>query len=142
MRQRMVWLSSLGMGAATALLFDPTSGNRWRRRIGDAAVHLTHRATNAVSTVGRDLRNRTRGVVASAHFATRTRGNPTFLNLDKPYPSQIFTVLIWGIDRAKFGAPEALYQAKHICATGTIESYRGVPEIIAREPGQIQPDGK
>ena len=96
--------------------------------------------TEASSHIGE--RGTVCGFVASAHFATRTRGNPTFLNLDKPYPSQIFTVLIWGIDRAKFGAPEVLYQAKHICATGTIESYRGVPEIIAREPGQIQPDGK
>jgi hypothetical protein len=36
------------------------------------------------------------GAVASAHFATRSKGQPTFVNLDKPYPNQIFTVLIWG----------------------------------------------
>jgi len=36
------------------------------------------------------------GTVASAHFAARSKGQPTFINLDKPYPNQIFTVLIWG----------------------------------------------
>jgi hypothetical protein len=31
------------------------------------------------------------GTVASANYAARTRGEPTFLNLDKPYPNHIFT---------------------------------------------------
>lgn len=77
------------------------------------------------------------GFVASTHYAASTRGRPTFLNIDKPYPNQIFTVLIWGSDRPKFGAPEQKYQNKNICATGKITSFRGVPEIIAYEPGQI-----
>ncbi len=46
------------------------------------------------------------GQVASAKSASSTRGRPTFLNLDKPYPEQIFTVVIWGDDRPKFGRPE------------------------------------
>ncbi len=77
------------------------------------------------------------GEVASAHFAARSRGNPTFLNLDKPYPDQIFTVLIWGNDRHKFGNPEQIYRDKNICTTGRITEYRGVPEIVATEPSQI-----
>jgi hypothetical protein len=70
MRQRTMWLSSLGMGAATAFLVDPASGNR-PRRIGDAVVHLTHRARDTALSVGRDLRNRTRGVMASARRRMR-----------------------------------------------------------------------
>ena len=77
------------------------------------------------------------GQVASAHFAATTRGRPTFLNLDQPYPNQVFTVLIWGSDRNTFGVPEVTYRDKRICAKGTISSYKGVPEIVAREPGQI-----
>lgn len=53
------------------------------------------------------------GLVASAHFAAGSRGGPTFLNLDKPYPAQIFTVLIWREDRAKFGSPEVSYASRH-----------------------------
>ena len=78
------------------------------------------------------------GDVASAHYAARTRGNPTFLNLDKPYPSQVFTVLIWGSDRSRFGVPEESFANKHICVTGKISSYRGVPEIVAQEPSRIR----
>ena len=78
------------------------------------------------------------GVVASTHFATKSRGSPTFLNLDEPYPKQVFTILIWGSDRPKFGDPEAKYVHKQVCVTGLIKSYKGTPEIIASEPSQIQ----
>ena len=77
------------------------------------------------------------GIVASAHYAASSKGQPTFVNLDKPYPNQIFTVLIWGSDRGKFGAPEKNFVRKNICVTGIIEQFRGAPEIIARSPSQI-----
>jgi micrococcal nuclease len=78
------------------------------------------------------------GEVAGVHYAARSRGNPTFINLDKPYPNQIFTVLIWGSDRPKFGDPEETYRSKHICVIGKISDYKGVPEIVAYEPSQIK----
>lgn len=78
------------------------------------------------------------GDVVSTHFAARSRGNPTVINLDQPYPNQVFTVLIWGSDRAKFGDPEETYRDKHICVTGKIRGYKGVPEIVAYEPSQIK----
>ncbi len=59
-------------------------------------------------------------------------------NLDQPYPDQIFTALIWGSDRPKFGAPEDTYRGKSVCVTGKIKKYRGMPEIIASEPDQIR----
>ena len=77
------------------------------------------------------------GKVASTHFAGRSKGQPTFLNLDEPYPRQIFTILIWGSDRAKFGEPESKYKEQIVCVTGRIESYRSSPQIVATEPGQI-----
>ena len=77
------------------------------------------------------------GEVASAHYAARSRGNPTFINLDKPYPNQIFTVVIWGSDRPKFGDPEAIYGGKHVCITGRITMYGGTPETVVHDPSQI-----
>ena len=38
------------------------------------------------------------GIVVSATFSGRSKGQPTFLNLDQPYPRQIFTAVIWGKD--------------------------------------------
>jgi hypothetical protein len=77
------------------------------------------------------------GTVASTNYAVRTKGQPTFLNLDKPYPNQVFTIMIWGSDRHKFGAPEVQYLGKRLCATGQIRSYKGKPEIIANDPKQL-----
>jgi len=78
------------------------------------------------------------GQVASANYAVRTRGQPTFLNLDEPYPNQVFTVVIWGSDRAKFpDPPEKIYRGKTICITGTIASYHGKPEMVVKDPKQI-----
>jgi len=81
------------------------------------------------------------GVVASAKFAESSSRQPTFLNLDKAFPTHIFTVVIWGQDRRKFGAPESAYANKRLCVTGTIQLYRGRPQIIATEASQIVADG-
>jgi micrococcal nuclease len=96
----------------------------------------TYTADQAKSHIGE--RGTVCGVVASAHFAASSKGRPTFLNLDKPYPNQIFTVLIWGSDRQKFGTPERDYNKKNVCVTGTIEQFRGAAEIIARNPSEIK----
>jgi DNA/RNA endonuclease YhcR with UshA esterase domain len=77
------------------------------------------------------------GKVVSTHYASGSKGQPTFLNLDEPYPKEVFTILIWGSDRAKFGTPETKYKDASVCVTGKITSYRGKPEIIATEPRQI-----
>jgi DNA/RNA endonuclease YhcR with UshA esterase domain len=78
------------------------------------------------------------GTVASANYAIRSKGRPTFLNLDQPYPNQIFTVVIWGSDRNRFkNPPETFFRGKTICVTGIIKDYRGKPEIVVRSPDQI-----
>lgn len=78
------------------------------------------------------------GDVASTRYASSTKGQPTFLNLDKPYPNQIFTVVIWGENRSKFGKPEDDFKDKKICVTGKIAEFRGVPEIVVDDPKQIR----
>lgn len=78
------------------------------------------------------------GRVASAMYAAKSRGQPTFLNLDRPYPNHIFTGVIWGRNRARFGTPpETLYRDERICVSGVIGAYRGVPQIVVLEPSQI-----
>jgi len=78
------------------------------------------------------------GKVVSSRYAESTRGRPTFLNFDQPYPNQVFTLLIWGSDRSKFGDPETSYRGKRVCVTGKISDYKGVPEIVANAPSQVK----
>ena len=60
------------------------------------------------------------------------------MNLDEPYPRQIFTAVVWGKDRGGFSSsPEMAYRRKRICVTGLVKSYGGKPEIIVRSPTQI-----
>jgi len=110
-----------------AFVFIPTQCHAQTKRITpkDAKDHVGEQATVC-------------GKVASTHFAKSTKGEPTFLNLDEPYPRQNFTILIWGRDRYKFGAPETRYRDAQVCVTGTITTYRGNPEVVASDSGRVQ----
>lgn len=77
------------------------------------------------------------GVVASGRFSQRSQAQPTFLNLDKPYPDQLFTIVIFGRDREKFGTPESALLHQRVCATGLIKLYQGRPEMILEDPVQL-----
>jgi DNA/RNA endonuclease YhcR with UshA esterase domain len=110
--------------AIPIIILWPTIGFGGTYSTDQAATHIGETATVC-------------GTVADTHYAEGSKGAPTFLNLDQPYPHQIFTVVIWGEDRPAFGSPEATLMGKHICTTGRIELYRGHPEIILRSPSQL-----
>lgn len=61
------------------------------------------------------------GIVKSARSAANSNRRPTFLNLDKPYPQQVFTIVIFEENRSKFAVPpEEQFKDKSICVTGKI----------------------
>jgi len=63
----------------------------------------------------------------------------TLINLGGEYPDQKMTIVIKGSNRDKFKtAPEVAFKNKNICVTGKQIMYRGKPEIIVTEPGQIK----
>ena len=70
------------------------------------------------------------GTIASEHTATSSKGTPTFINLDRPYPNQVFTLLVWGDDRDHVGK---IPETGKICGVGVITEYRGSPEIVLRD---------
>jgi hypothetical protein len=77
------------------------------------------------------------GVIADTNYARRSRGSPTYLNFDKPYPESEFTAIVWGKDRKHFAVkPETLLNHK-ACVYGKIETYKGKPQIILVRPEQI-----
>jgi DNA/RNA endonuclease YhcR with UshA esterase domain len=79
------------------------------------------------------------GVVASAEYEADAKSQPTLLDLGKPSPNAIFTAVIYGDNRAKFGTPETSLRGKRICVTGQISDYQGKPEIVLTEPSQVTP---
>jgi hypothetical protein len=77
------------------------------------------------------------GPVVSATYLPQA---PTFLDLGKPFPNQIFSAIIFGGDRPKFGTPETSMRDQSICVTGTIFLYQGKPKIILHDPKQLSGD--
>ena len=77
------------------------------------------------------------GVVASGEYEPSEVNQPTLLDLGTPYPNAIFTAVIYGRNRAKFGMPETTLRGKHICVTGAVSDYQGKPEIILTDPRQL-----
>jgi DNA/RNA endonuclease YhcR with UshA esterase domain len=79
------------------------------------------------------------GKVVSTYYARSSSGAPTFLNLDRPYPNNIFTAVIFEENRSNFrGKPENIYKYKKICVTGVITEYKGVPQIVLESDSQIK----
>jgi hypothetical protein len=77
------------------------------------------------------------GPVVSASYLPQAPQSPTFLDLGKQFPNQIFSVIIFGSDRPKFGTPETSMRDKSICVTGTIFLYQGKPKIILHDQTQL-----
>lgn len=79
------------------------------------------------------------GTVASARYDTAADGQPTFLNLDEPYPNQSLVVVIPGRYRSLFGQPETELLDREICATGQIEELTppGLLRIVITERGRL-----
>jgi hypothetical protein len=110
--------------ASAALVASAAAGHADPLSPEDAAKHVGEDATVC-------------GVVAAAKYAPQTSSRPTFLDFGKPYPDAIFTALILGSDRAKFGSPEKSLQGKQVCVSGRIQLYQGKPEIMLTEPTQL-----
>jgi micrococcal nuclease len=101
----------------------------------EPAATTTLTATEAIEHVGEHAT--VCGQVANTKYASNSRGQPTFINIDRPYPNHVFTIVIWGSDRPAFGRPEGDYEDKRVCVTGRIGTYRGKAQIVATTPSQI-----
>lgn len=95
------------------------------------------RAAHAARYVGRNAT--VCGMVASTNHLPEGGRRPTFLNLDRPFPDHVFTVVIWGADRRRFRvAPETAYRGRRICVTGRVSSYEQKPQMVVTGPAAIR----
>ena len=78
------------------------------------------------------------GKVVSTKFISKSQS--TFLNLDKVFPNQIFSITIWNNARRNFSfKPEAAFDEKYIVVTGKVTlDKNGVPTINVKSEEQIQ----
>lgn len=77
------------------------------------------------------------GTVVSAY---KSRKNNVFLNFDKKYPNQIFTVTIFSSNLPNFSYSPNLYLIdKKICVYGKVSEYRGVASMVIKNEKQIIP---
>lgn len=69
------------------------------------------------------------GVIADANYLEDSRGGPTYLNFDKPYPDHDFSAIIFEKNRKNFKvAPETLAGYK-ACVYGKVKVYKGKAQI-------------
>lgn len=100
---------------------------------GDLPTYGAEEAADHVGEVARVC-----GTVESTAWAREVGGEPTYLNLGRPYPDQPFTVVIWGEDRSRFDAPpERRWAGRRICVAGRIRTHEGRPRIVIERPDQI-----
>ena len=113
------------LAGALLLLLGPSAAQAWK----------TLSAAQAADHAGEQAR--VCGEVASSKYSRKSDGEPTFLNLDEPFPDHVFTALVWGEDRHKFKPPPDALRGRRICVDGVIARYKGRPQIIVTEPAQI-----
>jgi len=77
------------------------------------------------------------GTVVSTKFSEKS--GATFLNLDKKFPNQIFSVTIWKKDRTNFSyLPEKELYLKKVCITGKITTNKGTPTMNVKNEKAIE----
>lgn len=78
------------------------------------------------------------GKVADGRYLASSAKQPTLLNIDKAFPNQVFTVVIYGENRKAFGyKPEEVLMGKNIYVTGKVTMYNGKPQVEVAKPEQI-----
>jgi DNA/RNA endonuclease YhcR with UshA esterase domain len=97
------------------------------------ALAETIRPSEAPQHVGQSVT--VEGVVSEVHHAAS--GKVTFIDMGGLYPDNPFAGVIFSDDAGKFPNIDSL-EDKTIDVTGMIKLYRGRPEIILNDAGQIK----
>lgn len=79
------------------------------------------------------------GTVVGIKVMENSKSDPMYINLDKKFPEQSFTVVIYGETRKalSFDPAEKLVN-KTICVKGKIGQYKDVPQIVVSKESQIE----
>jgi endonuclease G len=79
------------------------------------------------------------GKAVSIKYVQNGKSNPTYINLDKKFPDQLFTIVIYEDVRKKLSyIPEEKLMNKKVCVTGKVEQYKGIPQIVLQKEKDIE----
>ena len=76
-------------------------------------------------------------VVCSEVYEVKELSCVSFLDLGANYPDNPLTIVVFARDLGKFTSGLEISDHKNICVTGTIQEYKGKPEIIITSPQEI-----
>lgn len=114
---------------------EPNTSLEWNDLVTEKLGYDVVLACKAGQYLGRELI--VEGKVAGAYHDLES--NTVFLNLEKAYPNQCFTGIIFSSDLHKFvQSPEEYYLNKTIRIMGEVKEYKGRPQIILENPNQIE----
>lgn len=101
-----------------------------------SAISQTIPAEEVKNNVGKTVT--VSGKVVDGAYLNSAYNKPTLLNIDKAFPNEIFTVVIYGENRRLFEYnPEEVLKGKIIVVTGKVTMYNGKPQIEVVKPNQI-----
>ena len=78
------------------------------------------------------------GVIASTSYRKNSRGRPTYLNFDRPYPDQDFSAVVFGDDRKNFKIKPETLTKQEVCVIGMVKAYKGKAQIVLVKDIQLK----
>ncbi|MDA9563598.1 DNA/RNA non-specific endonuclease [Flavobacteriales bacterium] len=109
--------------------------NPWRTKAMEGEVLPIDPTTlpkGKINTLQAQYNTGSKACVCGTVVATKysEKSGATFLNLDKKFPNQIFSVTIWKDARANFSyLPENELKGKKVCISGKLENKKGTPTM-------------
>ena len=96
--------------------------------------------TNAGEYIGKEVR--VTGEIMGVFYATDTREKPIFLNIDKNYPNNAMTIVVYELDAERMGFRADIYEHKRVQINGVVDQYTDEfgkvrPSIRIFRPEQI-----
>ncbi len=102
----------------------------------DSLPRNTFNSSQAKYYMGKNERIRVCGTVVSTKVSSK--GN-IFINLDKKFPNQIFSISIFKDNVPNFSyRPDTFLTGKTICVTGKVTNYNGVPGVSVEDEKAIE----
>lgn len=84
-------------------------------------------------------KNKTVTVCGTVSSTKNTKKGNIFINLDKSFPNQIFSITIWSSEVVNFSyQPSKYLMSKKICVSGKINNNKGLPSMNIKNESQVE----